>query len=125
MNVAETHAHTLLRYMSETMDDDGLWTGNMVETFGVLAIPRSYYSPVLGILRGSDAIIQHQRGGGSAPSKWYVINANATLSIDNIPTRIETRRGIEERVADLEALVGGVNVPQVVADILKEVRDDG
>ena len=112
------YAKIVLQKMVQEADkDSGVWTGRMSDLVESVA-PVSNYSRILGILKGSGAIYQVRRGGGKSPSIWQVMDADAELSLESLERAVRPRRRtLETRISDLEALVGGVNIPLALADI--------
>lgn len=115
----QEHAQNVLDRMTVEADDEGIWTGSLSVLIGEITGSKSYYSPIIRLLKGAHAITQMKRGGGSAMSLWLVENPDADLSDVKLSPVIARRRTLETRVANLEKLVGNVNVPEAISAILE------
>lgn len=118
----EKNAEKVLQKMSED-SEDGVWRGSLSALISDVC-HLSYYSGIRDLLIRSGAATQLHRGGGSSPSVWQIIHPDATFSesdIDYPKVQIEKRRELADRVADLERLIGGVSLPQLVVDLKQEI----
>ena len=116
------YAKEVLDLMVAQEDAEHIWTGKVTELVAQVC-PVGYYSRIVSVLRSAGAIEQVTRGGGTAVSKWRVVNPDADLSLgDPKPSVMSKRRNLEDRVSTLERLVGGIDVSQALADVVKEVR---
>lgn len=87
-----------------------------------LQLPVAYYSHVTAELRRMGCIEQLKRGGGSAPSKWFIIKPPNEADFLLTPklekgikgqSVIEQRlRNLEERMDKFEIAIGTMNAPE-------------
>jgi len=117
------------RMLAEAELDDGtlMWKGSLSVLVAELA-PPSQYSNILKVLKGAGLIVQVRRGGGGSPSWWAIMDTENTVLVNHPPNMmgtLERRRTLETRIEDLERLVGGVDVPRALADILGARTEGG
>lgn len=122
MNSLHDRAKAVLDQMvAESVD--GLWTGRTTQVVAAIA-GAGAYGKVMRLLKTSGAIEQISRGARGQPSVWRITNADAdvgTGTTDGGTT--ERKRNLERRVEELERLVGGVNVPDAITELLKRMPD--
>ena len=114
-----------------------VWEGHTTKLFSELAVPTPYYTAVLRLLKDMGCIHQMRRGGGGSTSQWALWEdptPEVFLQVHNqgkekrasVAPRDDVHRRVdvlEQQVADIRGLLGGVNVPQAISDIMKEVRE--
>lgn len=85
-----------------------VFTGYTTRLFQQLQLPGPYYSSVLQRLQAMGCIAQLSRGGGSAPSRWSLLDDPTLEQFQATePEHKQTRLdALEERVALLEQAVG-------------------
>lgn len=117
----ERYAQEVLHKMDED-SENGIWKGSLSALISEIC-HLSYYSPIRDLLLRSGAATQLHRGGGSAPSVWQVVHPDAELhSQEYRKVDLERRRELADRVSDLERLIGGVSLPQLVVDLREEIK---
>lgn len=120
MSRTTDYAAEVLRLMIERAKD-GIYEGRTTELTVDAKVPPSYYGKVFRVLEGSGAAEQVQRGGGSALSKWRILNPEADLAEPEKEAKTR-RRDHDARLKDLEANLGGVNVPQALATLQGDIN---
>jgi hypothetical protein len=84
-----------------------IWEGHTTKLFRNLELPTPYYSSCLNRLADMRCIRQLSRGGGSAPSRWELLDdpsLEGFLSAETDKTKRTTRIGmVEEQVVSLNS----------------------
>src|ERR1700712_664095 len=84
-----------------------IWSGHLTKLFAELHLSVPYYTSVTRELKRMGCVQQKRRGGGNAPSEWYVLTApseeafRADTRVDHVAVR-KTKIGmLEQQVKDL------------------------
>lgn len=104
-----------------------IWSGHLTKLFAELHLSVPYYTSVTRELKRMGCIRQKRRGGGNAPSEWYVLMAPseeaflADTRVNHVVER-KTKMGmLEQQVRDLSKAVGEVRATnEAIMDILME-----
>lgn len=72
------HVSTIYSAMKETANEESdqghaIWTGFATHLFEEKGLSIPYYTQVMRMLQAMDCLRQLRRGGGSAPSKWLLV----------------------------------------------------
>ncbi len=80
------HVSTIYSAMKETAkeESDGttVWTGFATHLFEEKGLSIPYYTQVMRMLQAMDCLRQLRRGGGSAPSKWLLVQDPTLVQFD-------------------------------------------
>lgn len=94
-----------------------VFTGSVTALFEELGLGIPYYTPVMRKLKAMDCVRQIERGGGTKPSKWLLLQ-EPTMELFKLPAPHQTRysqsrgaklmmeqqlRDLGRRVSSLEA----------------------
>lgn len=95
------------------VDDDGtkevhpVWTGHLTQVFNRLGLAGPYYTAIMNHLKRMGSVLQVRRGGGSAQSKWMLLEAPTMEAFDNAiqvgnkPSVRKLHQQLQQRVEDL------------------------
>lgn len=115
------YAAAVLGRMIHEADADGVWEGRATDIVNELG-GGGYYSRIISLLYSSGAIEMMQRGGGGTPSKFKILDPNADIGAgESDPSILRRKRTVLTRIEDLERLVGGIDVPQALAELKKAI----
>jgi hypothetical protein len=109
-------------------DRDLIWTGHLTKLFGRLHLSTPYYTSVTRELKRMGCISQKRRGGGNAPSEWYILQepTEELFRKDNRTGHLATRRhdrvsALEQQLRDQSKVIARIQADyEAILDILQE-----
>jgi len=117
------HCNTIYDAMEADSKPEGeykVWEGFATKLFEDQGLTVPYYTQVMRMLRGMDCLRQLRRGGGTAPSRWALIQKPNMEIFDKasgipgayrgnkISQQDQMMRDLSNRVNDLEEIVAGL-----------------
>jgi hypothetical protein len=101
----------------QTREAKMIWEGHLTKLFANLHLSVPYYTSVTRELKRMGCVAQKRRGGGNAPSQWFILTepteelfrAEDNLSTRNIASRKSSKMSmLEQQVKDMAKTVAKI-----------------
>jgi hypothetical protein len=127
---------TYLTQLYEAMEaeaEDGIYKGKIVDTFATLSISMSYYTELFNVLKELGCIELIDRGVRGRPTRYRLHVAPTIVAYERSyaardkdltgadrPARVPITE-LDQRIMNIERMLSGVDIKQVLADYEKRI----
>lgn len=125
MSVLFAHTKEFYELLSKQSNEDGIYLGKIVETFGTLNISMSHYTPILNALKELGCIELLERGARGRPTRIRLYDApeqgafdalyKSDLTSDVKPATVLGEE-LAQRISNIERRLEGLDVKAIVVD---------